>query len=71
MHMTKRPGKIIKATTIDDLPIRNKREPKIDFHAIIPVSLHARLEKATEETGYMRNELIIIALEAFLNYKKP
>ena len=71
MPMIKRPGTIIKASSIDDLPVKEKKEPKIDFHAIIPLHIYEKLDQASKDTGYMRNELLSIALESFLNNKQP
>ena len=65
-----RPGKIIKATTIDDLPLKQKREPTLEFRSKIPVSLFEEFNKACEAKGYERHELFIIILESFLNGKK-
>ena len=66
MLMIKRPGIIIKATTIDDLPVKEKKEPKVDFHALIPVSIYNKFTEASDKTGYERNEILIKALEVFL-----
>ena len=61
----------IRAQSIDDLPPKEKKEPKIDFHALIPVSLYNKFTEASDKTGYNRNELLILALESFFTNKKP
>ena len=53
-------------SSIDDLPIKEKEEPKVDFHALIPVSLYNKFTEASDKTGYERNEILIKALEVFL-----
>ena len=69
--ITYRPGKIIMATTIDDIPDRPKKERKRDFHAMIRDSLYEKFAEACEQKGYERNELLDYILESFLNPKKP
>ena len=61
----------IRAQSIDDLPPKEKKEPKIDFHALIPVSLYNKFTEASDKTGYDRNELLNMALESFFTNKKP
>ena len=58
-------------SSIDDLPIKEKKEPKVDFHALIPVSLYNKFTEASDKTGYDRNELLNMALESFFTNKKP
>ena len=53
-------------SSIDDLPVKEKKEPKVDFHALIPVSLYNKFTEASDKTGYDRNEILIKALEVFL-----
>jgi len=52
--------------TIDDLPTTIDVERKIDFHARLPITLCDRLEKASKEKGILRNDIVKMALEAFL-----
>ena len=61
----------IRAQSIDDLPVKEKKEPKVDFHALIPVSLYNKFTEASDKTGYDRNELLNLALESFFTNKKP
>lgn len=58
-------------SSINDLPTKIKREPRVDFHALIRVSLYNKFAEASEKTGYERNEILDMALESFLNNKKP
>ena len=58
-------------SSIDDLPVKEKKEPKVDFHALIPVSLYNKFTEASDKTGYDRNELLNMALESFFTNKKP
>ena len=57
-------------STIDDIPIKQKREPTREFRSKIPDSLFAKFDEACEKKGYERHELFIIILESFLNGKK-
>jgi len=60
-----RPGKIIKATTIDDLPTIEPREDIVDFHARLPISQRNNLLEKSREKGLLPNALLKIALTAF------
>ena len=51
--------------TIDDLLVVNL-DRILDFHARLPLSLMEKLEKASKDKGIGRNDLVKMALEAFL-----
>jgi len=61
-----RPGKIIKASTIEDIPIAQPNEDIVDFHARLPVSLRNKLRRQADERYIKPNEILKMALEAFL-----
>ncbi len=56
--------------TITDIPNRVALERKVDFHARLPISLCDKLEKASKDKGILRNDILKMALEAFLGDKK-
>ena len=51
--------------TIDEIPII-KVERILDFHARLPITLIEKLEKASREKNVLRNDIVKMALEAFL-----
>ena len=57
--------KIIFETLKDLIPIPEK-EPIRDSSYRIPVSLSDKLRKASRDTGYPQNEIVVRALKAFL-----
>ena len=67
-----RPGKIIKASSIEDLPdIVEKRDrvtlkPRQVVYARIDYELFKRLNKKSKETGISLNRLTELALEEYL-----
>ena len=61
-----RPGKVIKASTIDDIPERPEKEPRVDFHITIPITLYNKLLEASRKTGYHKADLIRYAVKAYL-----
>jgi len=61
-----RPGKIIKRSTIDDIPELPEREPRVDFHITIPITLYNKLLEAHRKTGYNKSDLIRAAVKAYL-----
>jgi len=52
--------------SIDDLPFAAPSEDIVDFHARFPVSLRNKLRVQSEQKGLQPNELLKIALRAFL-----
>ena len=56
---------VIKPETIDDITF-TPLERILDFHARLPMSLIERLEKASKDKGILRNDILKMALEAFL-----
>jgi len=61
-----RPGKTIKASTIDDIPELPLKEPRVDFHITIPITLYNKLMEQSRKTGYHKADLIRYAMKAFL-----
>jgi len=51
--------------TIGDIPF-TPMDRILDFHARLPISLMERLEKASKDKGILRNDIVKMALEAFL-----
>ena len=51
--------------TIDEIPTI-KAERILDFHARLPMTLIEKLEKASREKNVLRNDIVKMALEAFL-----
>ena len=65
MHMN-RPGKLIKASTIEDLPKENFLEPRITISLALRQSLYQKLVAKSNEYGYKKSVLVHKALEAYL-----
>ncbi len=61
-----RPGKIVKASTINDLPVIKETEPRVDFHITIPITLYNKLMESSKKSGYNKAELIRYAMKAYL-----
>lgn len=51
--------------TLSQLP-KKEVERILDFHARLPMTLIEKLEKASKEKGVLRNDIVKMALEAFL-----
>jgi len=58
--------KITVQPTIHDLKPEPPKEPRKDYFARIPLSISNKLEQASRNTGRSKNEIIALALEAFL-----
>ena len=61
-----RPGKILKASTVQDLPKPYLKEPTVNFHAKFPLTLYLKLSEISDRNEIGRNELVKRALKKFL-----
>ena len=61
-----RPGKIIPASSINDIPEAPEKEFMVDFHATFPISLKTKLLESAKKKGVGPNQIVNMAVEVFL-----
>jgi len=67
MHMNDhRPGKVMKASTIEEYHPPQIKEPTVNFHAKFPLSLYIKLSEISEQNEMGRNEIVKKALTKLL-----